>query len=132
MGYYGILEEIITKVGTHPTLLARMLAYDTSKKFDNPDFVQSILYHLYPCHIPSSINNKYETSHCLMFVEQIINQWSYDIKLGRPSNYTVIDQIINGFNKTPEIVCYAQKISINFMKQLNKCKMDYFAFDEDA
>ena len=109
----------MAKIGTQPILFARMLANDTSRKMDNPDFVQSILYHIYPCHIPPTINNSYETSHCLQFVEEIIKLWSYDIKLGRPSNYTVIDQIINGFNKTPEIVCYEEKISINFMKSLN-------------
>lgn len=37
----------------------------------------------------------------MIFVEEIINQWSYDINLGRPKTYTVIDQIIHGFNKTP-------------------------------
>lgn len=72
-GYYHILEEIISKIGANPCLLARMLANDGNKKFDNSDFVQSILYHLYPCHIPPMINNSYETSHCLQFVEQIIN-----------------------------------------------------------
>lgn len=51
---------------------------------------------------------------------------------GRPRGYTMIDQIINGINKSPEIVCYVEKISIQFMKELNKCKMDTFAFDEEA
>lgn len=69
IGYYALIDEIVTKIAVNPMLFARMLANDTTtRKFDNPDFVQSILYHLYPCHIPSSINNKYETSHCLMFV----------------------------------------------------------------
>jgi|688.fasta_scaffold51476_1 hypothetical protein len=81
-----------------------MLAKD-NKKFDNQDFVQSILYHLYPNHLPASIKGL-QINNYLAFVEEIINQWSYDIRLGRPSSYTVIDQIINGFNKTPEIVCY--------------------------
>lgn len=95
----------MSKIGANPRLLARMLAKDSGKKFDNADFVQSLLFHLYPCHLPPTIKG-YHMNNCLDFVEEIINQWSYDIRLGRPSNYTVIDQIINGFNKIPEIVCY--------------------------
>lgn len=55
------------KIGNNPRLLARMLAKNNVKKFDNLDFVQSILYHLYPCYLPSTIKSN-ELNHCLSFV----------------------------------------------------------------
>lgn len=58
----------MTKVGNNPRLLAKMLGRDSVKKFDNLDFVQSILYHLYPCYLPSTIKNC-ELNHCLSFIE---------------------------------------------------------------
>ncbi len=57
----------MAKIGSNPRLLARMLARDNNKKLDNPDFIQSILYHLYPCHLPALINTT-NVNHCLAFV----------------------------------------------------------------
>lgn len=67
VGYYGQIEEIMSKIGANPRLLARMLARDNNKKLDNQDFIQSILYHIYPCHLPAIINSM-NVNHCLAFV----------------------------------------------------------------
>jgi hypothetical protein len=69
-------------------------------------------------------------NNCLLFIEEIINQWNYDITRCRPKEYTLIDQIINGLNKTPQTMSYVEKISIVFMKEISKCKMSALAFDE--
>ena len=86
-------------------MFARILAEAKIKKIESFDFVQSILYHLYPCYMPLNITPSIPSNY-LGFIEEIINQWSYDIRLGRPKNYTIVDQIINGFNKVPDIVCF--------------------------
>jgi hypothetical protein len=125
-GYYGQIEEIMKKVAVNPLLIAKVLAEPHCNDLKE-DFAQSILYHLYPCYIPPMVSEG-QPSHFLMFVQEIMSRWEYSVELARPRRYSVIDRIINGFNKTPEIACYVEKISIQFIKEINKCKLDVVIF----
>lgn len=41
--------------------------------------------------------------------------WQYDLEFNRAKSYTLVDKLIKSFFKTPEIVCYVDKISLDFM-----------------
>ncbi len=62
-------------------------------------------------------------------MEQIINLWPYSVDYARPKVNTLIDDIIYGFFKIPPILCYVEKISANFLKEMSNCRMEIFAFD---
>lgn len=50
--------------------------------------------------------NDNSSSRYLTFIEKIVEIWDYSIEQGRPMSYTIIDQVITGFMKSPEIICY--------------------------
>jgi len=41
----------------------------------------------------------------------------------------LIDDVIYGFLKVPPILCYVEKISSRFLKEVGNCRMEIFAFD---
>lgn len=126
---FQTVELVVQALAKNPKALAKILHEQSAHKLEQTDFPQNLLFCLYPCYVPSIISDGLP-NRSLLFIEAVINHWNYSIKAGRPETYTVLDQIINGFNKTPEMVCYVEKISITFMQNINKCKMDFFAFDE--
>jgi hypothetical protein len=76
------------------------------------------------------VNNS-TPNNCLLFIEEIINLWNYDVVHGKPKQYSIIDQIISGFNRTPEIVTYTERISTVFMNEMSRCVMSVWVFDEE-
>lgn len=97
---HAIIERILLAVANHPQTFAKMLAERAQEKLSNQDFAQNLLYCLYPCYLPPFVQEGCY-NHSLTFMETIISQWNYCIFKGRPDSYTLLDQILNGFNKAP-------------------------------
>jgi hypothetical protein len=126
-GYSELVEEIVKRVGERPKVLAKIIASRRSQKLDVEVFAQNIIYHLYPCYLP----NESVGSNCLLFIEEMMKEWNYDVIHYRPKEYTAIDDMINGLNRTPEIASYTEKISRVFMSEMGKCEMNAWVFNEE-
>jgi hypothetical protein len=116
------VEKAVKYIATNPTLFARMLSQPRCAEIIGKNFLQNLLYHVYPYYLPPIIDG--QPNSCLLFLQEVIDLWNYSIKMARPAKFTAIDEVINCFTKAPEIVCYVEKISLRFMKELNKCKLN--------
>lgn len=139
-GYFREIKYIIHAVLHNPQRFANELVnYKCYKKYNFLDFCHNIPVLIYPYYMP--INNTtrilishltIDTNHCLQFIQQILNLWPYSIQYARPKHHSLIDDVIYGFLKVPPILCYVEKISARFLKEVGNCRMEIFAFDEDA
>lgn len=118
--------EIIEKVILEPTIIAQLISlYPDNKRIKFEDFLQNIVFNVYPCYLPSSKKG----SPLMLFMRAVLRLWPYNPDLMRPTQYTLLDQAISGFMKAPEIVCYVEKIVSRFLSDASSCHMSAYAFD---
>ena len=127
-GFQSTILEIIEKIILNPKLLADLLGkYVDTKRLKFDDFLQNLVFNIYPYYFPSS-----KKAPMTVFINELFEKWAYNVELVRPIQYTLVDQAIGGLLKAPSIVCYVEKIVSFFLQQTGNCNMSAFAFDEDA
>ena len=127
--YHHSIIDIIEKIILQPTIIAKLISlFPDAKKIKFQDFLQNIIFNIYPCYLPSSQKG----SPLMVFMKSVLSHWPYNHELMRPTQYTLLDQAISGFMKAPEIVCYVQKIVSKFLQDASTCHMSTFAFDQEA
>ena len=106
-------------------MLVQLLGkYEDTKRIKFEDFLQNIVFNIYPYYLPSS-----KKAPMMNFVNELFHLWAYNIELVRPIQYTLVDQAIGGLLKAPSIVCYVEKIVTFFLQEAGQCNMSAFTFD---
>lgn len=111
--YHHSIVDIIEKIILEPRIVAEIISqYQDTKKIKFEDFLQNIVFNIYPCYLPQSKIK----SPLMEFMQKILDQWPYSVDLMRPTQYSLIDQAITGLMKMPVIVCYVEKIVSRFLQ----------------
>ena len=110
-GFHHTVIDIIEKVVLDPRVLTEMLGvYTDTRRLRFEDFLQNVVFNIYPYYLPNSKNAPMRT-----YVRELFDKWAYNVELARPTQYTLVDQAIGGLLKAPSVVCYVEKIVSFFL-----------------